>query len=172
MRRFSSRRVRTKREGQWAGNNLDTSAAGGSINVFPIWDITDSETVNMAGVATTRRIVGDIGFGNGDNATRVAHWYLMVFPTNDAGAVPAEIVFDPAAADADGFRKRVLARGAVRLAASSEVLYMHNLHIDVKAKHRMTQQDELVLVTHVVSLTGSNATASSLCGSLRAYCSW
>jgi len=173
MRRFNRRPMGRKRMGQWCGTSINEDAVGTDAVAFPIWDVTDSQVVNMAGVATTRRIVGDVCFYNSNNNFRTVYWYVQAFPTNDAGAVPTAIITDPQSIDPDAYRKRVLAYGSLVLgtdAAVGRITDGAQLHLDIKSRHKFTDQDTLFFVAGVLEANTTGNVFSR--GFLRAYASW
>jgi len=169
FRRNRTYRARHKRTGQWAGFSFGQAMASGTIYGFPIWDTSDSAEVNMAGVATTRRIVGDVCTiaNTGLTAGGLFYWYINVFPTDVAELTPADLIYSPASSDIDAMQKRPLAQGVHSVPIGNIAGQGINIHMDVKAKHRMTDEDILYFVC-LFSGTGTPV----MNGQLRAYCSW
>lgn len=165
---FRTRRrfvVRAKRKGAWSGTFINDFAVSDTVtSSYLVWDTVDTDELGVTGVATHRVTHIHLGAAFGQSTAGVVPkpfaigWYLAIFPTEPDGLVsPTQLIWPalPSAAQpaTQPLQKRLQLAGGLWFPsgimanpqATNTPLAALGVHEVIKARHRLTQEDNLVL---------------------------
>ena len=172
--RSGPRRMKAIKKGNWAGSAVEmlpNFLSGTTIYEMALWSPFDSSELNVVGLASPKRIVGNITIRANGGSTMIGA-YIHVFPTDEANLVPGAVVWNPLDVDPDVLEKRSLwtwmGRCPTSVTASTDVVF--NIPIDLKPRgHKFSNEDQLSLV---IVGNGGTSTLNTYAHRIRTYCQW
>lgn len=164
---FRTRRrfTRAKRKGAWSGTFITDFALSDTVtSLYLVWDTVDTDELGVVGVATHRVTYIDFGAAFGQSTAGVVPkpycigWYLAIFPTDPDGIQSPTSLIWPALpsgsqAATQPLQKRSQLAGGLWFPqaimanpqSTNSPLAALGAHEIIKARHRITQEDNLVL---------------------------